>query len=101
MAIAISPPEQRILLDNITWETYESLLRRHLLPALGYVPLVSLGPEHLRALYDRLLPSISPGTVRLLHHGAGFGREHALLRQVIPLARRRGPVARPARMVWR
>jgi Uma2 family endonuclease len=29
MAIAISPPEQRILLDNITWETYESLLQAH------------------------------------------------------------------------
>jgi Uma2 family endonuclease len=29
MAMAISPPEQRILLDNITWEMYENLLQAH------------------------------------------------------------------------
>jgi Uma2 family endonuclease len=29
MATVLSPPEQRVLLDNITWEMYESLLRAH------------------------------------------------------------------------
>ena len=29
MAMAMSPPEPRILLDHITWEMYESLLQAH------------------------------------------------------------------------
>jgi Uma2 family endonuclease len=29
MATVLSPPDQRIFLDNITWEMYESLLRAH------------------------------------------------------------------------
>ena len=29
MATVLSPPEQRVLLDNITWEMYESLLGAH------------------------------------------------------------------------
>lgn len=29
MALVLSLPEQRILLENVTWETYESLLRAH------------------------------------------------------------------------
>jgi Uma2 family endonuclease len=29
MATVLSPPEQRVLLDNITWEVYESLLAAH------------------------------------------------------------------------
>lgn len=29
MATVLSPPEQRILLENISWQTYESLLQAH------------------------------------------------------------------------
>jgi Uma2 family endonuclease len=29
MATVLSPPDQRVLLDNITWEVYESLLAAH------------------------------------------------------------------------
>ena len=29
MATVLSPPEQRVLLDNITWEVYKSLLAAH------------------------------------------------------------------------
>jgi integrase len=69
MALFSSSVDREAHLGPATARRYEGLLRRHLLPALRQVPLDSLGLEHLRGLYDRLLRDLSPGTVRLLHFG--------------------------------
>jgi len=44
-----------------TYETYERLMRLHLLPALGPVKLKNLSPAHVRGLYREKLDSgLSP-----------------------------------------
>jgi integrase len=56
-----------------TYDGYESLVRCHINPALGHLPLRDLHPLHLQDLYtDRLTPTparrpLSPGSVRNLH----------------------------------
>src|SRR5262249_14451367 len=51
-----------------TWRRYEQLLRIHVLPALGGLPLTRLEPRHIQHLYADLLAHGMPGnTVRLLH----------------------------------
>jgi integrase len=52
----------------ITFESYERLVRVHIVPALGRVKLKNLSPPHLQAFYrDRLDAGLSPVTVRYLH----------------------------------
>jgi Phage integrase, N-terminal SAM-like domain len=61
-----------------TLERYASIVRGHLTPALGAVPLAKLHPLHIQALYDRLLSSgrlrgeggLSPRTVHYIPRGA-------------------------------
>lgn len=51
-----------------TWERYEQLVRVHLRPALGKVPLRRLQPQQLHALYQQLLArGLRPATVHQLH----------------------------------
>ena len=52
----------------ITFESYELLVRVHIVPALGRVKLKNLSPPHLQAFYrNRLDAGLSPVTVRYLH----------------------------------
>ena len=52
----------------ITFESYERLVRVHVVPALGRVKLKALSPAHLQGLYrDRLDAGLSPSTVQRLH----------------------------------
>ncbi|MGI8865136.1 MAG: tyrosine-type recombinase/integrase, partial [Rubrobacteraceae bacterium] len=51
-----------------TYERYESLVRVHIVPALGRVKLKALTPAHARALYRQKLDSgLSPRTVNYIH----------------------------------
>lgn len=59
-----------------TYRSYEQLIRLHILPALGNVPLQKLQPVQLQALYNDKLTAgradggdggLSPRTVRYLH----------------------------------
>ena len=58
-----------------TLERYAEIVRGHLAPSLGNVPLAKLHPLHIQALYDRLLSSgrlrteggLSPRTVLHIH----------------------------------
>jgi integrase len=45
----------------VTYEGYRTLLRRHVLPSLGEVPLEALRPLALQQLYARLLAEVSGG----------------------------------------
>ncbi len=59
-------PGMRPQLRYSTWVRYEKYLRLHILPVIGKVPLVRLGPQHVRAMQDRMLAgSASPTSV---HH---------------------------------
>src|ERR687894_3219397 len=51
-----------------TYETYERLMRLHLVPALGRVKLKNLSPAHVRGLYRGKLDSgLSPTSVQRVH----------------------------------
>jgi integrase len=52
----------------ITFESYERLVRVHMVPALGRIKLKALSPAHLQGFYrDRLDAGLSPCTVQRLH----------------------------------
>jgi len=70
----------------ITFESYERLIRVHVVPTLGRVKLKSLSPAHLQGLYrDRLDAGLSPSTVQ---------RIHAVIHRALKQALRWGLVAR-------
>jgi integrase len=51
-----------------TFQRYESQLRRHILPAIGNMQLSKLTPQHMQALYAKLLQNgLAPQMVRLVH----------------------------------
>jgi integrase len=52
----------------ITFESYERLVRVHVVPAVGRVKLKALSPAHLQGLYrDRLDAGLSARTVQRIH----------------------------------
>lgn len=51
-----------------TWVSYEQVVRIHIVPALGHVPVAQLQPLQIQGLYqDRLDAGRSPRTVRRIH----------------------------------
>ena len=69
-----------------TYETYERLMRLHLVPALGRVKLKNLSPAHVRGLYREKLDSgLPPASVQ---------RVHALLHKALKQAVNDGLIAR-------
>jgi integrase len=70
----------------ITFESYERLVRVHVVPALGRIKLKALSPAHLQGFYrDRLDAGLSPCTVQRLH---------AVIHRALKQALRWGLVAR-------
>src|SRR6476661_5713118 len=69
-----------------TVESYESSVRRHLIPGIGRHRLDRLRPEHLDQLYTQLLDAgYSPATVL---------RDHRILSRALTVAMQRGHIAR-------
>lgn len=69
-----------------TWDKYRRDLERHVLPFLGGVPLVHLGPQHLQLRYGEMLESgLSARSV--LH-------VHAVVHRLLAQAMRWGAVGR-------
>jgi integrase len=68
-------PAIRTTVEASTWDSYDRMLRNHGMPKLGAIPLQSLEPSHLNALYAELLVSgrrdghggLSARTIRYLH----------------------------------
>ena len=58
----------------LTFDNYERLIRGHLLPTLGTIPLKELRPEHVQQFYNQQRQAgLSAGTIRVIHavlHGA-------------------------------
>ena len=51
-----------------TTEGYESIVRCHLIPSLGKIPLTQLKPEHVQSLYSKgLSAGLSHRTIRYIH----------------------------------
>lgn len=69
-------PAKRQSLRPSTWDSYQRIVRNHVLPTLGHVPLQALTVDHLDSLYAKLLTTgnrrtggggLSPKTVRYIH----------------------------------
>jgi integrase len=76
----------------ITFESYERLVRVHVVPALGRVKLKALSPAHLQGLYrDRLDAGLSPCTVQ---------RVHAVIHRALKQALRWGWSRETSRRLW-
>jgi integrase len=84
-------PGTRLVLADSTYDGYRRKIGRHVLPALGAVALRRLRPEHLEALYERLLhprdgtAGLAPKTVYEVH---------LVVRGALADAARRGLVSR-------
>ncbi|MHB8393425.1 MAG: tyrosine-type recombinase/integrase [Candidatus Dormibacteria bacterium] len=91
-------PSVQTTIRPATWRRYEQLGRVHILPVLGRVRLVTLTPQHVGLLHERMLAEgVSPTTV---HHA------HMLLHRALEDALRWGALSRnvlglvhPPRMV--
>jgi integrase len=68
-----------------TVDTYRSLTRTHVVPALGALPLAALRPTHVERLLGDLSAHLSPSTCRQVY---------AVLRAMLDVAVRDGLVAR-------
>ncbi|AKX94603.1 putative prophage phiRv2 integrase [Moorella thermoacetica] len=73
-------------LRQSTWESYETVLRLHVIPTLGSIPLKKLQPADIQRLYASKLESgLSPTRVRyihvVLHEAMSQARESGLLLQ--------------------
>lgn len=87
---------QRPRLRASTWESYRDVLKAHVLPALGHVPLRALTASQIDALYARLLEhgrrdgsgGLRPRTVRYIH---------TVLRRALSDAVRKGLLSRSHR----
>lgn len=60
-----------------TAEGYETIIRKHVLPALGHIRLADLSPRHIQSYYATLLDRLSAQTVK--HH-------HTLLHRAFEIA---------------
>jgi Phage integrase, N-terminal SAM-like domain len=58
----------------LTLDNYEPIIRVHLMPTLGGLPLKELRPEHVQYFYnEQRQAGLSAGTIRVIHavlHGA-------------------------------
>lgn len=73
-----------------TWESYESMCRVHIKPAIGNIPLQELRPEHLQNLYNEKLSNgrikgggLSPKTVGYIHAVIHMALQQAVKEQLV------------------
>ena len=89
-------PGKKLELADSTWDGYRRKINRHILPALGKIPIRRLRPHHLESLYDtKLHPTddtrpLAPKTVLELH---------LIIRGALNDAVRRGIVTRNVALV--
>ena len=68
-----------------TFAQYESVVNRHIIPALGRMKLTGLTPAHVRHLYREKLDSgLSPRTVQYIHVTLHKALKQAVMDGIIP-----------------
>ncbi|MGI9952160.1 N-terminal phage integrase SAM-like domain-containing protein [Moorellaceae bacterium AZ2] len=61
-----------------TYDNYEMMIRFHIKPALGHIPLMKLETTHLQEFYNQKLKEKSTRTVHLLHYIIGAALKQAV-----------------------
>ena len=86
-------PRKQISLRPSTWDSYRRNIERHIIPAIGRIPLRRLRGDHVDSLYADLL-----GTGRLDGKGGLDTKTvleiHVILRKALSDARRQGLIVR-------
>lgn len=67
-----------------TFAQYESVVNRHIIPALGRLKLNSLTPAHMRRLYREKLEELSPRSVNYIHVTLHKALKQAVIDGFIP-----------------
>jgi integrase len=68
-----------------TFERYESIVRVHLIPAIGGVKLKALTPAHVRGLYrEKLDAGLAPRSVLHIHRTLSKALKQAVMDGLIP-----------------
>jgi integrase len=68
----------------LTLENYDRLIRIHLVPVLGKIPLKDLRPDHVQRFYnDKHQEGLSSGSIRLLHAVLHDALKQAVKNQVL------------------
>ena len=68
-----------------TYERYESLLRVHVVPALGHHQLQKLAPQHVQRFYtNKVEAGLSPTTVASIHKMLHLALEKAMRWNLVP-----------------
>ena len=114
----MTPPDERILVRDWldrwmqevviphrrqrTKERYEEIIAKHIAPAIGHIPLVKLGPNHIQALESTI--SARGGVVDPVHTVLSGALKYAMRMELVhrnpvalvtPLRKERRPVAPP------
>ena len=115
----IVPPERILLRDwlqrwhtertisnrwtQATIEPYECIIRRHLVPNLGHVPLAELRPAQVREVEANLVADgLSPRTVELVHTVLSGAYRDALQMEMVfrsPVSLVSPPAAKPSEII--
>ena len=85
MSEEIQPPKRR----QRTYETYQNVIDRHIVPYLGGLKLAKVGPTHIQELENRLSKHLSPKMVNQVHIVLSGAYKYALRMELI----HRSPVA--------
>jgi len=76
---------KKLELRPSTWESYEVIIRNHLVPAVGAIPLQDLRTEHLQKLYnDKIKAGLSAQTVHHIHKVIHSALDKAVETRKIP-----------------
>ena len=75
---------QNLMLFMLSFNNYETVIRRHLKPALGHIPLQALRPEHVQHYYnEKVQHGLEATTIRLHHvtlsHALTLAEKHHLV----------------------
>lgn len=67
-----------------TYANYSTVVRLHIRPGIGDIPLVQLAPQHIRELLaERLGAGLAPGYVRYIRKLLGIAMGHAVALELI------------------
>jgi integrase len=67
-----------------TFDSYQRIIKKHVIPALGAISLAKLQPMHLQGYYSEKLGILSQRTVQYHHRVIREALNHAVKWQLIP-----------------
>lgn len=76
--------EHRLKIELTTLQRWRSILKNHIIPALGHLQLNQLTREHIQAFYASLLDKgLAPGTVKQVHSVLSIALRQAVRYEII------------------